>query len=232
MPVWPCAGISQSWKKLLIETDCCRMSPVSKPRLADQLHIDPDRCPTLAELYGYYRQYLNHEHSLINQRLGWNFTIQGFLFTSYAFVLNKVADVRISLAKDKMLSVQELNTALHELYALLLVIAVIGICSSITIYLSVWGARLSMNKLRNRWLELTYGQEKREADKGDEKTNAGENSDDTKSLEQLSISHGYPAIMGGGDPCATKLGFHAPAFLSIAIAAAWALLLIDALRSH
>lgn len=200
--------------------------------MADQLHIDSARCPSLAELYSYYRQYLNHEHSLINQRLGWNFTIQGFLFTSYAFVLNKVADVRISLAKDKMLAAHELNGALHELYTLLLVIAVVGVCSSITVHMSVSGARLSMNKLRSRWCELTYSQIQKAAENSEKKNNDAETSNDEKNLAQLSLSHGYPAIMGGGDARATWLGFQAPAFLSIAIAAAWMILFIDALRSH
>jgi hypothetical protein len=178
--------------------------------MADQIQIDEQRLPTLQDIYGSYRLYLNHEHSLINQRLGWNFTIQGFLFTSYTFALNKVADVRVALSQGAMLGVNELKAALHELHVLLFVIAVVGICASASIHVSVWGARLSMNELRRRWSIL--------------KCNEG------KSLEEVSFSHGFPAIMGGGDPHATKLGFHAPALLSIAVLIAWLLLIVDGLR--
>jgi hypothetical protein len=136
--------------------------------------------PIVKELNGSYRQYLNHEHNLINHRLSWNFTIQGFLFTSYAFVLNKAADVRIALSQEAMVGVNQLRAALHDLQILLLVIAVVGVCASVAIHLSVWGARLSMNELRQRWSKLKYT--------------------DEKSLEQFSLSCGYPAIMGGGDP--------------------------------
>jgi hypothetical protein len=50
---------------------------------------------TIIDLYGAYRQYLDHEHNLINHRLSWNFTIQDFLFTSYAFVLNNSESARV-----------------------------------------------------------------------------------------------------------------------------------------
>jgi hypothetical protein len=176
----------------------------------DLAGVTPD--PIVKELYGSYRQYLNHEHGLINHRLSWNFTIQGFLFTSYAFVLNKAADVRIALSQEAMVGVNQLRAALHDLQVLLLVVAVVGVCASVAIHLSVWGARLSMKELRLRWSKLKYT--------------------DGKTLEQVSLSSGYPAIMGGGDPDATKLGFYAPAILSMALAIAWLLLILDGLWNH
>src|SRR5580658_5975181 len=42
------------------------------------------------ELYSVFRDYLKHEDDLINNRLNWNFTIQGFLFTAYTFTLQKL----------------------------------------------------------------------------------------------------------------------------------------------
>jgi hypothetical protein len=203
----------------------------------DKLQIDTRQCPTVLDLYASYRQYLNHEHSLINQRLSWNFTIQGFLFTSYAFVLNKLADVRVALSQEAMVGVNQLRTAQHELHVLLLVIAVVGVCASITIHFSVWGARLSMNELRLRWSGLKYrskGSSLHPASDTNQQdaTTPGEPPHEDESLEQLSLSHGYPTIMGGGDPRAIKLGFHAPALLSIAIAIAWLLLIVDGLRHH
>jgi len=167
---------------------------------------------TLAELYAAYRQYLNHEHNLINQRLSWNFTIQGFLFTSYAFVLNKTADVRIELSKATTGSVDTLLASLHELQVLLFVVAVAGVCVSLAIHFSAWGARRAMNELRRRWSTLKCTQE--------------------QTLEDFSLASGYPHIMGGGDPSATKLGFRAPAMLSLAFAVAWLVLIADQLLGH
>src|SRR5262249_26759673 len=45
------------------------------------------------EHYKIFRDYLQHEDGLINQRLSWNFTIQGFLFATYGLCLQKLLDV-------------------------------------------------------------------------------------------------------------------------------------------
>ena len=164
----------------------------------------------LIKLYDVYRQYLNHEHSLINQRLGWNFTIQGFFFTAYAFVLNKVADVRVALSQKPTFNTAPDLGSLHELRFLLVVIAAAACVSSIAIGLSVLGARLAMETLTVRWKDLKY--------------------DETQTLAKYSESVGYPHIVGGGEPMATKLSFYAPVFLSMALAAVWVLLLADQLR--
>jgi hypothetical protein len=172
--------------------------------------IETDSNTRLLDLYTAYRLYLNHEHGLINHRLTWNFTIQGFLFTSYAFVLNKAADVRIALSQKVTEGVGQLLIALHDLEILLLVIGAVGIIASIAVQLSVWGAILSMNSLKQRWHKLGF--------------------DEHRSLEQVGSSRGYPDIMGGGSPPATVLGFLAPIILSIALIAAWALLIADVAR--
>ena len=172
--------------------------------------IKTDTNTWFLELYSAYRQYLNHEHGLINHRLTWNFTIQGFLFTSYAFVLNKAADVRIALSQRMMEGVGQLLIALHDLEILLLVIGAVGIIASIAVQLSVWGAILSMHSLKERWHNLKFDKQQ---DVGD-----------------VGSSRGYPDIMGGGSPPATVLGFLAPLILSFALIAAWALLIADIAR--
>lgn len=44
-------------------------------------------------LYEVYRGYVEHEDDLINQRLSWNFSIQGLLFAAYAFAFQKSAEL-------------------------------------------------------------------------------------------------------------------------------------------
>jgi hypothetical protein len=185
-------------------------APVAGPPIsAEHGRLDDNERKMLDGLYAAYRQYLNHEHSLINQRLSWNFTIQGFLFGAYAFVLNKTADVRGELTKVSADGVDILLGALHDLQILLLVIGLAGFCASIAVHLSVWGARRSMNELRERWTRMKFTEE--------------------ETVDRVSLSCGYPPIMGGGDPKATTLGFHASTFLSVAFAAAWFVLIADAL---
>src|SRR5437879_8379854 len=46
----------------------------------------------IRDLYRIFRTYVEHEDDLINQRQTWNLTIQGFLFASYAFSLQKLVE--------------------------------------------------------------------------------------------------------------------------------------------
>lgn len=59
----------------------------------------PQATADLLSLYGTFRDYLEHEDSLINSRLTWSLTIHGFLFASYGILLGKIADGFIELQK-------------------------------------------------------------------------------------------------------------------------------------
>jgi hypothetical protein len=52
------------------------------------------------QIYTIFREYVKHEDSLINWRLSWNFTIQGFLFAAYAVATQKVFEARLSVASE------------------------------------------------------------------------------------------------------------------------------------
>lgn len=52
-------------------------------------------------VYATYRAYVQHEDDLTNNRLNWNFTIQGFLFAAYSFSLQKIAEVRADMLNSK-----------------------------------------------------------------------------------------------------------------------------------
>ena len=47
---------------------------------------------TKAEHFKIFRDYMQHEDNLINQRVSWNSTIQGFLFATYGLSQQKLPD--------------------------------------------------------------------------------------------------------------------------------------------
>lgn len=66
----------------------------------DVVKIEGRRTPdptSHRDLYRMFRAYVEHEDGLTNQRLSWNFTIQGFLFAAYTLSSNKIADVKPGL---------------------------------------------------------------------------------------------------------------------------------------
>jgi hypothetical protein len=78
------------------------------------------------------RDYLKHEDNLVDHRIKWNLTIQGFLFTAFGFSLQK-AD----------------NPLLQELASLLIPIAgsIISLCATCGIF----AAHLSLKSLARHW---------------------------------------------------------------------------------
>jgi hypothetical protein len=110
------------------------------------------------ELYKLFRDYVKHEDDLINNRLNWNFTIQGFLFAAYAFSLQKIADVDLGLIRNDinpdLVGTIPIVHNTHELRTVMLVTAGVGFCVSIFIYLSVWAARVAIDELEGRWFDL------------------------------------------------------------------------------
>jgi len=168
------------------------------------------------KLYSAYRDYLKHEDDLINNRLSWNFTIQGFLFAAYTFTLQKASELKGSLLlqlkplSPGLLSKDLFNShtlGLRELHVAMIILALVGLFVSGCVYLSVSAARIAIGELERRWRELhqEYG-----------KSGTNEN------------THGphLPGLVGGGDHRAHALGFHAPTALPIGIVAAWVLLLV------
>jgi hypothetical protein len=58
--------------------------------------------PSLSDIFAYHeriRSYVEHEDELVNSRLTWSFTIHGFLFAVYGFLLGKAADQFLTLVK-------------------------------------------------------------------------------------------------------------------------------------
>lgn len=90
--------------------------------------------PTLKEYYYMLREQIQHEDSLVNQRITWLVAIEGFLFAAF---------VGIIASRDK---IDE-----YEFYILLLVIAIIGIRFSQISKQSIGAAHKSLEILRDLW---------------------------------------------------------------------------------
>jgi hypothetical protein len=88
--------------------------------------------------YALLRQQIEHEDSLMTQRLSWLVAAQSFLFTAYAIVLNGAGP-----------TVSQMQ-ARHQGY-LLASIPAVAIAANVLIYVSVLAGVMAMRHLRERW---------------------------------------------------------------------------------
>ena len=180
--------------------------------------------------FGIYREYVKHEDDLINNRLSWNVTIQGFLFAAYTFSLQKIGDIRLGLLnKDidpKRIGPLKVLHTLSDLHFLLAALAFTGIVVSMAVYLSIRAARLAISELENRWHELHDSY----APKGTFEWWPWYRNY-LKGRETAHKTHGplLPGLIGGGHPAAHWLGFYAPTYLPVLLVLVWVFLLVDAL---
>ena len=94
---------------------------------------------TKAEHFKIFRDYMQHEDNLINQRVSWNSTIQGFLFATYGLSQQKLPDPKPGPG------------ALHNLETLVRTIPWFGFGLSILVFLAVLAATLAHRRLADDW---------------------------------------------------------------------------------
>ena len=150
---------------------------------------------THLSIYATFRSYVQHEDDLINNRLNWNFTIQGFLFAAYTFSLQKISEIRGNLLLH--LQTPSIQTTifnsqvlgLRELRIAMVMIALVGLWVSFWVYMSVSAARIAIEELVGRWHQ-EYLDYKPNPEGGKQNT------------------HGsyLPGLVGGGDLNAHGLG--------------------------
>ncbi len=91
------------------------------------------------QIYDLYRDYVKHEDELINRRLSWNLTLQGFLFAAYGVsfqvLSNTTADPAIRV----------------HLRLLPCVFAVVGCLVATLVLMSILAAQSSIDGLKIRW---------------------------------------------------------------------------------
>jgi hypothetical protein len=59
-----------------------------------------DHSLTKLEHFKVVREYRMREHDLLNHRISWNLSVQGFLFATYGFSLQKLAETETSALID------------------------------------------------------------------------------------------------------------------------------------
>ena len=163
------------------------------------------------ELYSAFRDYVKHEDDLTNNRLNWNFTIQGFLFLSWAYCIQKIAELRIALAAaddaHRKVAAAELRKAIGDIDAGVVIIGWVGLSVSALILLGALGAQVAITLLNRKW------------ESGHE-----EYKPTSRSKWNANGPH-LPGLIGGGNRVAHGLGFGAPILIPICFMVAWLILI-------
>ncbi len=152
--------------------------------------------PTV-EHYTLFRAYIQHEDSLINNRLLWNINIQGFLFATFGLSVQKLYESSspVGTAVPVTTTVALAPILLH---ALIVVLPLFGIGVSTLSLVTVRAAEAAIQNLRAKWQRLLA-------------KNPG--------LDEL-----LPGIIGGGLESSHKGGLRAPFLVPVVFIAAWLLL--------
>jgi hypothetical protein len=172
--------------------------------------VDDDRL----KLYATFRDYAKHEDDLINQRLSWNLSIQGFLFGSYAFAFQKTAELWTKISDIHLTKLTKptdpvtpqvqqaldfLGHSLTSLHLFLLVLTVVGAWVSVAVLKSTNAALLALNELNDRWKQA------------DQKVSAG------ASPSTIAL----PGLLGAGRAEAHGGGLSAARLLPKVLVAGW-----------
>jgi hypothetical protein len=96
--------------------------------------------------YKIFRDYIEHEDGLIDKRLLWNINIQGFLFATYGFSVQKLAEVQ-AVAKHAEI------VGAKTLYWLIFILPIFGAAISYYSLEGVLAAQDAISQLKNDWLE-------------------------------------------------------------------------------
>jgi hypothetical protein len=159
-----------------------------------------------------FRDYIEHEDGLIDKRLLWNINIQGFLFATYGFSVQKLAEMQA--LKGETVA----PTGITSLRGFMVILPMLGIVISILSFVGVIAAQRAIAQLSHDW---------HEAEK-EHLPNATPPPDGPR----------LPGIIGGGytgetppDECdrlaAHKGGFRAPLWFPWIFVVAWLLVLVS-----
>lgn len=150
------------------------------------------------EHYRIFRSYIEHEDNLINNRVTWNLAVQGFLFATYGFSLQNLAEVE---ANPNFAAQIKLSHSVMQLKILVLAIPLVGFALSLGVFFAVRAAQIALKKLRE-----------------DCKTEV---------LDKAHEASCYLPLPGGaGKPWAIRLGFVPPFAIPLVFALAWAILFV------
>jgi hypothetical protein len=179
------------------------------------------------KLYAAFRDYTKHEDNLTNNRLNWNFTIQGFLFFSWAYGLQKLVDLKIEVArlnlanslpeKIKADTLQSLGSAIQGVQHAMTVLGFAGFSVSALILFGALAAQIAIRKIEHKWLteHIEY------------RPNTPWHKWYDPNSQRKRNTHGphLAGVVGGGSLTAHVLGFSAPLLIPLVFMAAWWILL-------
>ena len=151
-----------------------------------------------------YRDYLEHEDFLIDKRLLWNLSIQGFLFATYGLSVQKLAEVQ----SHQPTAGNEILGA-WALHALLFALPALGVVISFLSWQGVHAARTAIKRLDDEWKAIENDYQA-----------AHKAAKPHQPLPQL------PNITGGGAPLAHDWGLRAPLFYPWAFIVVWGALFL------
>jgi hypothetical protein len=137
------------------------------------------------------------EDDLINHRLSWNLAIQGFLFATYGFSVQKLAEVHAKalVEKGSDLAGQLANSVgVAPLRLLVMAIPWVGLLMALFVWFAVIAAKIALEQLHKDWNQICR------------------NYPDQPQL---------PDVAGAGVPMAVRLGFYAPLAIPLIFILAW-----------
>lgn len=109
------------------------------------------RDPSFAEFLNHYkvlRAYVEHEDELINNRLLWNLTVQGFLFAAYGFSVQKL----VEMENDGAALTD--TPSLLALHATLVVLPILGFYISLYSRRGVNAAQIATLSVNRLWVDI------------------------------------------------------------------------------
>jgi hypothetical protein len=148
--------------------------------------------------YSLFRDYVKHEDDLVRHRLNWNLNIQGFLFATYGFSIQKMVEIKANLLNSRPpLIVIESDKSWVALRVLVKTLPVVGFGVSLLVLLGVGAAKIAIDKLHDDWEDCENRRYKEESPK-------------------------LPKMTGAGVRTAHYLGFYAPLMIPVVFMGAWA----------
>jgi hypothetical protein len=103
--------------------------------------LHDSKSPAHHDLYEAYRSYVRHEDSLVDSRLSWNLTVQGFLFAGYSVLAQKAFE---TCSAEKTMG---FGSLLRWMWAL----AALGMLISLVSLLGVLAANSAIRNVRKLW---------------------------------------------------------------------------------
>jgi hypothetical protein len=157
-------------------------------------------------MFTLYRNYVNHEDNLTNNRLSWNFTIQGFLFIAWAYCQQHIISIGVAQSQPNL----GLSYTLRYLREATVVVGRVGFFVSLLTWFGTLASSIAIFKLSLKWTE-------------EHEVSCSSR----KSVKSVKKELSLPELTGGGSEIAHWMGLLAPIFVPIVFVVAWGYLILS-----